>query len=412
MRPSAAPAEEPRLTVPAAEPQAKRSEASPPTNIGPPKNSNYLLVLLIAVPVIGILIYASNQGRPAAAGNQVATTQETIPTSSSPSIPSEPAPAPLPTIESLGADPVAETSAGWSVVIRWKVRDASRTIIAWEGMTDDDHPTKFSDQAVVDPDLGEKQIDLVGPQATVTLITYNPDGKEVKSTVSCASIKEEKPAPDPVEEVNPHLISSFEATHRSDTPEGTIFRVAYATQLKKEISVQMGEQVEQMDPNDDSFVLLISRRSKLTLHARDGDQNASKELILEPNYNVAPEAERQLEGPPLSDSLDVVSIIASQVDFSLIRPGDGDYEALHEWFLTWAGAAGKTEFMQARNAICARHGYIFRTRPDLQALFGRRRWYRGDTSDGKVLAGRFNAMEKKNIALLKAWEEHRAKNAQ
>ncbi|MGV3616688.1 MAG: YARHG domain-containing protein [Fimbriimonas sp.] len=304
---------------------------------------------------------------------------------------------------------MTETSAGWKVVIRWKVRDASRTVIAWEGMTDDDHPTKFSDQAVVDPDLGEKQIDLLGPRATVTLTAYNQDGKKVISTVTC-SMPRAASRPDPVEETSPHLIPTLETTHRSDTPEGTVFRVAYKALLTEDVHFEMGGEVIPLDPNDDAIALFVSRRTKLVLRAKGGGEEATKVLILAPDPKVAPEPERQQQGPPLSDHLDVISVIASQMDFSLIQPSD-DYEAIFEWFLTWTSSAGEADYMQARNAICARRGYIFRTRPDLQTLFSGRRWYRGDTSDGKVLAGRLSTLETKNIAWLKAREEEQARNA-
>lgn len=403
--------EEPLALKPEPEPKnewAPQTEAAPAS---PRENRpNYALALLLAVPIIGIAIFAVSQGRPAATANPVVTNQGTTSPSAPPSLPSEPAPAPLPTIESLGADPVAETSTGWNVVIRWKVRDASRTVIAWEGMTDDDHPTKFSDQAVVDPDLGEKQIDLLGPRATVTLTAYNQDDKKVVSTVMC-SVPRAASTPDPVEETNPHLIPTLETTHRSDTPEGTVFRVAYKALLTEDVHFEMGGEVIPLDPNDDAIALFVSRRTKLILRAKGGGEEATKELILAPDPKVATEPERQQEGPPLSDHLDVISVIASQMDLSLIEPSDSGYEAIYEWFLTWRSSAGETEYMQARNAICARHGYIFQTRPELQTLFGSRRWYRGDTSDGKVLGTRFNALEKKNIAWLKAREEEQARNA-
>ena len=57
-----------------------------------------------------------------------------------------------------------------------------------------------------------------------------------------------------------------------------------------------------------------------------------------------------------------------------------------------------------RNEIYARHGYIFKL-DRLRRHFANEPWYRGYTTDAKVVAADFNDIEKKNIQIIKDYED-------
>ncbi len=58
-----------------------------------------------------------------------------------------------------------------------------------------------------------------------------------------------------------------------------------------------------------------------------------------------------------------------------------------------------------RNEIYARHGYIFKSEK-LRRYFSKQDWYYGETTDSKVAYARFNAIEKKNVQLIKEREKY------
>ncbi|MDE2104223.1 MAG: YARHG domain-containing protein [Patescibacteria group bacterium] len=82
---------------------------------------------------------------------------------------------------------------------------------------------------------------------------------------------------------------------------------------------------------------------------------------------------------------------------------DPDISAEH--LLTPDDLAGLSgwELRLERNAIYARHGYIFHS-PDLREYFARQAWYRPVTSDQDAVVKSFSAVERENVLLLRQRE--------
>ena len=350
-------------------------------------NVNALLAIgLIAIALIVWFGYEATKSKPAGG-----------PVTSASSLPGaiEPKPSPPLVPEELVPEPaITEFAAAtprlregkWTATLQWNTKNATSAFLAI-----DDQRYK------VDAGFGSRTVELTGALQTATLIAFGTDGKEAisKVTIAAAPSEQEPEIPPSTGGNDAPAVPNFEVAGRSDTPIGTVFRIANEPNIGGQISCSVNGNEFKYAAARGHLDFFVSRRVTLTLKAGD----TTEEITLEPNFSIATAPERRESGPALHDFIDIVSYLAGSVEFSecatraATSPVDG-------YLANLFASTTKYGFDVHRNAICARHGFVFK-RKDLKDMFEARPWYSGDTADADVLASRFSPLVKRNLQWLR-----------
>jgi len=204
----------------------------------------------------------------------------------------------------------------------------------------------------------------------------------------------------PETEVEP-VIEVFYCSKRIDLPAGSACRITYEVKNAEDVTLSNENEYygSEFRNSDSGYVdVWLPSSNTFTLKATKSGKSVERSVTLE-GLSHGDEYE-----PPAEDAVDILSVAATDIDFADLQslsdenPLAGVVEAIIK------KVSQKEAYGLFRNAICARHGYIFE-REDLREFFETKKWYRGDTSDQNVLSSRFSEMEKRNISWLRAREQ-------